>query len=72
MATRLSAEDPDQVSAQNEPSVDFNDVFSLRRPKDARAGLSSGLKSMAKVGPVLGCASLLPNEISWTNIEEEP
>ena len=30
-------------------SVDFNDVFSLRRPKDAKAGLSSGMKSIAKV-----------------------
>ena len=26
----------------------FNDIFSLRKPKDAKAGLSSGLKSIAK------------------------
>lgn len=30
------------------PEIDINDVFSLRKPKDAKAGLSSGLKSAAK------------------------
>ena len=29
-------------------AVAFNDVFSLRRPRDARAGLASGAKSIAK------------------------
>mmetsp|Transcript_5480 Transcript_5480/g.15254 ORF Transcript_5480/g.15254 Transcript_5480/m.15254 type:complete len:513 (+) Transcript_5480:529-2067(+) len=29
-------------------NVDFNDIFSLRKPKDAKAGIASGLKSMAK------------------------
>mmetsp|Transcript_11892 Transcript_11892/g.25534 ORF Transcript_11892/g.25534 Transcript_11892/m.25534 type:complete len:570 (-) Transcript_11892:2455-4164(-) len=45
-------------SDATEPKVDFNDVFSLRRPKDAKAGLSSGLKSMAK-GVVGGVAGLI-------------
>ena len=30
------------------PGVDFNDVFSLRRPRDAKAGLASGAKSIGK------------------------
>lgn len=40
----------------DEPGVTFSDVFSLRKPKDAKAGLSSGMKSMAKgvVGGVVG------------------
>ncbi|EFJ53165.1 molecular chaperone [Volvox carteri f. nagariensis] len=41
-----------------EPQVDFNDVFSLRRPRDARAGLASGLKSIAK-GVLGGAAGLV-------------
>lgn len=41
-----------------EGKVSFNDVFSLRRPRDFRAGLSSGLKSMAK-GIVGGAAGLV-------------
>eukprot|EP00955_Chlamydomonas_euryale_P072531 361427-Chlamydomonas_euryale.AAC.6 len=38
------------------PEIDFNDIFSLRRPKDAAAGFSSGLKSYAKgiVGGAVG------------------
>lgn len=28
--------------------VDFNDIFSLRKPRDGMAGLSSGAKSIAK------------------------
>lgn len=31
-----------------EPQISFNDVFSTRRPRDAKAGLSSGLKSIGK------------------------
>ncbi|MEW5319507.1 MAG: hypothetical protein WDW38_010652 [Sanguina aurantia] len=38
--------------------VDFNDVFSLRKPKDAKAGLSSGLKSLAK-GVLGGAVGLI-------------
>ncbi|RMZ52642.1 hypothetical protein APUTEX25_000761 [Auxenochlorella protothecoides] len=38
--------------------VDFNSVFSLRKPKDARAGLSSGLKSVAK-GVLAGTVGLV-------------
>jgi hypothetical protein len=41
-----------------EPSVQFNDIFSIRRPKDAKAGLSSGLKSIAK-GVIGGVAGLV-------------
>lgn len=42
--------------ADDGPSVDFNDIFSLRRPKDAKAGFSSGLKSLGKgiVGGAVG------------------
>jgi hypothetical protein len=43
---------------EDEPQVDFNDIFSLRRPRDARAGLASGLKSMAK-GVAGGVAGLV-------------
>lgn len=42
--------------AQRQQQVTFNDIFSLRRPRDARAGLSSGLKSLGKgiVGGAVG------------------
>lgn len=36
----------------------FNDVFSLRKPKDARAGLSSGAKSIGK-GVLAGVVGLV-------------
>ncbi len=39
---------PAASPAVAEPSVEFSDVFSLRKPKDAKAGLSSGLKSIGK------------------------
>ncbi|KXZ52148.1 hypothetical protein GPECTOR_10g777 [Gonium pectorale] len=41
-----------------EPNVDFNDIFSLRKPRDAKAGLASGLKSIAK-GVLGGAAGLV-------------
>ena len=34
--------------AEPEVGLTFNDVFSLRRPRDAKAGLASGLKSAGK------------------------
>lgn len=37
--------------------LDVNSIFSLRRPKDARAGLASGAKSLAK-GVVFGAVGL--------------
>ena len=40
------------------PEVDVGDVFSFRRPRDAGAGLSSGLKSLAK-GVLGGCIGLV-------------
>ena len=46
---------PDDADAT---PVDFNDLFSLRRPRDVRAGVASGLKSIAK-GLVGGTASLV-------------
>ncbi|GFR42214.1 hypothetical protein Agub_g3105 [Astrephomene gubernaculifera] len=52
-----SGQDADP-SASNEPQVNFSDVFSLRRPRDARAGLASGLKSIAK-GVIGGAAGLV-------------
>lgn len=45
-------------AAGDEPKVDFNDVFSLRKPRDARAGLASGAKSLVK-GVVGGAAGLV-------------
>jgi len=42
-------EEPRPGDAQAQIKVDLNDVFSLRRPRDCGAGLSSGLKSAAKV-----------------------
>ena len=41
----------------------FNSLFSTRRPKDAGAGLSSGLKSVAK-GTLAGAASLIAQPIA--------
>lgn len=41
-----------------EPQIGFNDVFSLRKPRDAGAGLASGLKSIAK-GILGGAAGLV-------------
>lgn len=33
---------------ENKQSMDLNDLFSMRKPKDAAAGLSSGSKSILK------------------------
>jgi hypothetical protein len=44
--------------AIEQTSKEFNQLFSTRNPKDAVAGLSSGLKSIGK-GVVGGVASLL-------------
>ncbi|GLC44692.1 hypothetical protein PLESTB_000973900 [Pleodorina starrii] len=52
---------PPEGTAPNslgEPQVDFNDVFSLRKPRDAKAGVASGLKSIAK-GVLGGAAGLV-------------
>ena len=46
------------ASTSKEEEPEFNDLFSTRRPKDFRAGLSSGLKSMAK-GMLAGTAGLV-------------
>ena len=43
--------------------VDMNDIFSLRRPRDCGAGLSSGLKSAAKVGFDNGLSYGSPRQI---------
>ena len=48
------------------PQVDFNDVFSLRKPRDCKAGLSSGLKSVAK-GVFGGLAGLVGAPILGAN-----
>lgn len=37
-----------QEAEPEEVGLTFNDVFSLRRPRDAKAGLASGLKSAGK------------------------
>jgi hypothetical protein len=38
--------------------IDLNDLFSARRPKDLKAGLSSGLKSLGK-GVLAGAVGLV-------------
>ena len=43
---------------KNAEDYSFNDVFSLRRPRDAKAGLSSGGKSAAK-GLAVGVLGLV-------------
>ncbi|GMH45279.1 hypothetical protein BSKO_13236 [Bryopsis sp. KO-2023] len=53
-----SAGAPNEPGAPTEENFDFSDFFSLRRPRDARAGLASGIKSIAK-GVVGGTASLV-------------
>eukprot|EP00210_Caulerpa_lentillifera_P006346 g6062.t1 len=45
-------------SAQIPDEVDFNDLFSLRRPRDAVAGFASGMKSIVK-GVAGGTVSLI-------------
>ena len=49
-------------------SVDFNDFFSLRRPKDAASGLNSGLKSVGK-GALAGAAALIAAPIAGARAE---
>jgi len=44
----------------------FNTLFSTRRPKDATAGISSGLKSVVK-GTFAGAASLVAQPIAGAN-----
>ena len=55
------------ISKQAE-SVDFNDFFSLRRPKDAASGLNSGLKSAGK-GVLAGAAALVAAPIAGAKTE---
>lgn len=42
----------------DQPDLDFNMLFSLRKPKDAKAGLASGAKSVAK-GVIAGAIGLV-------------
>lgn len=49
-----------------EDKLEFNDLFSLRKPKDARAGLASGMKSIAK-GVLGGTASLVAAPAVYAN-----
>jgi len=49
-------------------SIDFNDFFSLRRPKDAASGLNSGLKSAGK-GVLAGAAALIAAPIAGAKAE---
>ena len=55
------------ISKQAE-SIDFNDFFSLRRPKDAASGLNSGLKSAGK-GVLAGAAALVAAPIAGAKTE---
>eukprot|EP01062_Namystynia_karyoxenos_P073170 TRINITY_DN70009_c0_g1_i1.p1 TRINITY_DN70009_c0_g1~~TRINITY_DN70009_c0_g1_i1.p1 ORF type:complete len:633 (+),score=242.39 TRINITY_DN70009_c0_g1_i1:75-1901(+) len=54
---QLAHYDPGQVAHARE-KIEFNDVFSLRRPKHLGAGVSSGLKSAGK-GLTAGIAALV-------------
>ena len=45
---------------EDEAAINFNDVFSLRRPRDAKAGLASGAKSIGKGLLVGALAALRP------------
>lgn len=38
----------DEAQDDDAGAIAFNDVFSLRRPRDAKAGLASGAKSFGK------------------------
>lgn len=49
--------------AQDPEDFTFNDVFSLRRPRDVKAGLSSGSKSAAK-GVAVGVLGLVVQPIA--------
>ncbi len=49
----MSEQEPSQQGEEAGPQVSFGDVFSTKKPKDAAAGLSSGLKSMAKVRSIV-------------------
>ena len=44
------------ASEGGEQKANFNDIFSLKRPKDAKSGLASGLKSVGRgiVGGMVG------------------
>eukprot|EP00983_Pelagomonas_calceolata_P119020 1160562-Pelagomonas_calceolata.AAC.3 len=50
------------VVQQREANIDFNDLFSLRKPRDGWAGLSSGSKSMLK-GVATGAVGLVAGPI---------
>jgi hypothetical protein len=54
----MSNENQLTVTQGNQPEFDLNDIFSTRNPRDAAAGLSSGLKSAGK-GLFGGLASLV-------------
>eukprot|EP00048_Salpingoeca_helianthica_P017541 m.237758 g.237758 ORF g.237758 m.237758 type:complete len:638 (-) comp21368_c0_seq1:32-1945(-) len=53
---------PDWEGAMPSPEDAMNSVFSVRRPRDIVAGLTSGVKSVAK-GALLGTASLVVGPI---------
>lgn len=55
-------------SADERPEVSFSDVFSTRKPKDFKAGVSSGLKSMGK-GFFAGAVGLVAAPIAGARSE---
>lgn len=55
--------DEDMDGELAEASEVFSSLFSTKKPKDGWAGLSSGLKSVAK-GTVAGAASLIAQPIA--------
>ena len=62
MAQRQVIEEPN--AEREREQLSFEDLFSLRKPRDARAGLASGLKSMGAAVQLdmsmPGCFPLLP------------
>ena len=67
-ATTSSKVGPGAAITAEEEDFDMNALFSTRRPRDFRAGLSSGLKSFAK-GFVAGTAGLVIAPVSGARDE---
>ena len=64
-----SPNDPSSLGKEiDEPQLDLGSIFSTRTPKDAVAGVSSGLKSMGK-GVLGGVASLIALPIAGAREE---
>jgi len=61
--TKKAQEELNMEEEMKEASEVFNSLFSTKRPKDGMAGLSSGLKSVAK-GTLAGAVSLVAQPVA--------